>query len=140
MRMRLGDIMWEYVGMARNAEGLKKAIELLDQIKKDFWTNVRIPGASKTLNVELENAMHLADFIDIGLLMAHDALDREESCGCHFRTEYQTPDGEALRRDDLFSYVSCWKFQGEDQEPVMEKEPLTFEFVKPTTRNYKVAE
>ena len=84
--------------------------------------------------------MHLADFIDIGLLMAHDALDRAESCGCHFRTEYQTPDGEALRRDDLFSYVSCWQYQGDDKDPVMDKEQLDFVFVKPTTRNYKVAE
>ncbi len=140
MRMRLGDIMWELVGMARDAEGLNKAIEDLAVLKNDFWTNARIPGSADTLNVELENAMHLADFIEIAELMAHDALDRAESCGCHFRTEYQTPDGEALRRDDLFSYVSCWKYEGEDKAPVMDKEMLDFQFIKPTTRNYKVAE
>ncbi len=133
----LGHIMWDHVGMARNAEGLKEAIEMLKKLKKEFWSNVRIPGNPVDLNVELEKALRLADFIEIGELMAHDSLDRAESCGGHFREEYQTPEGEALRRDDLFSYVSCWEYQGEDKAPVMLKEPLDYEFVVRQQRNYK---
>ncbi len=133
----LGHIMWDHVGMARNAEGLKEAIEMLKKLKKEFWSNVLIPGNADDLNVELEKALRLADFIEIGELMAHDAYDRAESCGGHFREEYQTPEGEALRRDDLFSYVSCWEYQGEDKDPVMLKEPLDYEFVVRQQRNYK---
>ncbi|MDR1200034.1 MAG: fumarate reductase/succinate dehydrogenase flavoprotein subunit [Tannerellaceae bacterium] len=133
----LGHIMWDHVGMARNAEGLKEAIEMLKKLKKEFWSNVRIPGKAEDLNVELEKALRLADFLEIGELMAHDAYDRAESCGGHFREEYQTPDGEALRRDDQFSYVSCWAYQGEDKDPVMYKEPLDYEFVVRQQRNYK---
>jgi succinate dehydrogenase / fumarate reductase flavoprotein subunit len=133
----LGHIMWDHVGMARNAEGLKEAIEMLKQLKKEFWSNVRIPGKAGDLNVELGKALRLADFIEIGELMAHDAYDRAESCGGHFREEYQTPDGEALRRDDQFSYVSCWEYQGEDKDPVMNKEPLDYEFIIRQQRNYK---
>lgn len=133
----LGHIMWEYVGMARNAEGLKTAIEKLQQLKKDFFTNLRIPGDKDSLNVELEKALRLQDFIELGELMAHDALDRNESCGGHFRTEFQTPDGEALRNDDEYAYVSCWEYQGEDKAPVMHKEPLDYEFIVRQQRNYK---
>jgi succinate dehydrogenase / fumarate reductase flavoprotein subunit len=134
---KLGHIMWEYVGMARNEAGLKKAIEELKEIKKDFWTNVRIPGEKSTLNIELEKALRLADFIEMGELMARDALNREESCGGHFRTEHQTEEGEALRHDDEFAYVSCWEYKGEDNEPVMYKESLDYEFVVRQQRNYK---
>ncbi len=133
----LGHIMWDFVGMGRNAEGLRHAIERLKEVKKDFWTNVRIPGDKHTLNMELEKALRLADFIEIGELMAHDALDREESCGGHFRLEHQTPEGEALRDDDRFSYVSCWEYQGENEPPKMYKEMLNYEFVQRQTRNYK---
>ncbi|MCD7937062.1 MAG: fumarate reductase/succinate dehydrogenase flavoprotein subunit, partial [Tannerellaceae bacterium] len=133
----LGHIMWDFVGMARNAEGLKKAINDIKAVKKEFWSNVRIPGEANELNVELEKALRLADFIEIGDLMARDALDREESCGGHFREEYQTPEGEALRQDDKFSYVSCWEYQGEDTDPVLLKEPLDYEFIVRQQRNYK---
>lgn len=133
----LGHIMWEYVGMGRDAEGLKTAIEKLQQLKKDFLTNLRIPGDKDSLNVELEKALRLQDFIELGELMAHDALDRNESCGGHFRTEFQTPDGEALRNDDEYAYVSCWEYQGEDKAPVMYKEPLDYEFIVRQQRNYK---
>ncbi len=133
----LGHIMWDFVGMARNAEGLKKAINDIKAVKKEFWSNVRIPGEANELNVELEKALRLADFIEIGDLMARDALDREESCGGHFREEYQTPEGEALRQDDKFSYVSCWEYQGEDKDPVLLKEPLDYEFIVRQQRNYK---
>jgi succinate dehydrogenase / fumarate reductase flavoprotein subunit len=129
--------MWEHIGMARNAEGLRKAIGLLKALKKEFWTNVRIPGKADDLNIELEKALRLADFIEIGELMAHDSLDRAESCGGHFREEYQTPEGEALRQDDSFSYVSCWEYQGDDTDPVMLKESLDYEFVARQQRNYK---
>ena len=134
---RLGHIMWDHVGMARTAEGLKEAIVMLKELKKDFWSNVRIPGKAEDLNIELEKALRLADFIEVGELMAHDAYDRAESCGGHFREEHQTPDGEALRHDDLFSYVSCWEYQGEDKDPAMIKESLDYEFVVRQQRNYK---
>ncbi|MDH6341229.1 succinate dehydrogenase / fumarate reductase flavoprotein subunit [Parabacteroides sp. PFB2-12] len=134
---KLGLIMWDFVGMARNAEGLKGAIESLKKLKKEFWSNVRIPGEANDLNVELEKALRLADFLEIGELMAHDAYDRQESCGGHFREEYQTEEGEAMRRDDQFSYVSCWEYQGEDKDPVMYKEALDYEFVVRQQRNYK---
>lgn len=137
LHKELGLIMWDFVGMGRDAEGLKKAIVQLKALKKEFWANVRIPGSGNDLNIELEKALRLADFIEIGELMAHDALDREESCGGHFRLEHQTPEGEALRHDDKFSYVSCWKYMGENQDPEMLKEPLEYEFVVRQQRNYK---
>lgn len=133
----LGLVMWDFVGMARNKEGLQVAIEKLKAVKKEFWTNVRIPGSLSGMNIELEKASRLADFIEIGNLMAHDALDRAESCGGHFREEYQTGEGEALRRDDEFAYVSCWKYTGEDTEPELLKEELVYESVKMVQRNYK---
>ena len=134
---RLGLVMWDFVGMGRTAESLKTAIAKIDEIKKDFWSNVYIPGKADALNNELEKALRLADFIEIGRLMALDALNREESCGGHFREEYQTEEGEALRQDDKFSYVACWKYQGEDKDPELIKEPLDYEFTERKTRNYK---
>ncbi len=137
LHKELGHIMWEYVGMGREKAGLELAIKKLAELKKEFWSNVFVPGTADDLNVELEKALRLADFIEIGTLMAHDALDREESCGGHFRLEHQTEEGEALRHDDKFMYVSCWEYQGEDKDPVMYKEDLNYQFVVPTTRNYK---
>jgi len=134
---KLGHIMWEYVGMSRSAEGLKFALKEIKALKKEFWTDVRIPGTEETVNPELEKALRLADFFEIGELIALDALHREESCGGHFRTEYQTSDGEALRNDEEFSFVSCWEYQGEDKEPILHKEPLNYQFVVPQQRNYK---
>ena len=137
LHKKLGHIMWDFVGMGREREGLEKAIVELKALKKEFWSDVRIPGKADDLNVELEKALRLADFIEIGELMARDAHDREESCGGHFRLEHQTPEGEALRHDDKFAYVSCWEYQGEDQAPVLLKEPLDYEFVVRQQRNYK---
>ena len=137
LHKKLGHIMWDFVGMGREREGLEKAIVELKALKKEFWSDVRIPGKDDDLNVELEKALRLADFIEIGELMARDAHDREESCGGHFRLEHQTPEGEALRHDDQFAYVSCWEYQGEDQDPVLLKEPLDYEFVVRQQRNYK---
>jgi len=137
LHKELGHIMWDFVGMGRDAEGLKTAISKLSDLKKEFWTNLYIPGSGNDLNVELEKALRLADFIEIGELMAHDALDREESCGGHFRLEHQTEEGEALRHDDKFAYVSCWQYQGEDKAPVMLKEELDYEFIVRQQRNYK---
>ena len=137
LHKKLGHIMWDFVGMGREREGLEKASVELKALKKEFWSDVRIPGKADDLNVELEKALRLADFIEIGELMARDAHDREESCGGHFRLEHQTPEGEALRHDDQFAYVSCWEYQGEDQDPVLLKEPLDYEFVVRQQRNYK---
>ena len=137
LHKKLGHIMWDFVGMGREKEGLEKAIVELKTMKTEFWSDVRIPGKADDLNVELEKALRLADFIEIGELMARDAHDREESCGGHFRLEHQTPEGEALRHDDQFAYVSCWEYQGEDQDPVLLKEPLDYEFVVRQQRNYK---
>ena len=134
---KLGHIMWDFVGMAPTKESLQKALTGIQEVKKDFWTNVRIPGEVNELNVELEKALRLIDFIEVGMLMARDGLNREESCGGHFRTEYQTPEGEALRDDKNFSYVACWKYTGEDSEPELIKEDLNYQFVKVQTRNYK---
>jgi succinate dehydrogenase / fumarate reductase flavoprotein subunit len=137
LHKELGLVMWDFVGMARNKEGLKNAIEKIAAIKKEFWTNVRIPGDQSGMNVELEKASRLADFIEIGDLMARDALNRNESCGGHFREEYQTEDGEALRKDELFAYVACWEFKGDNVEPELHKEELVYDSVKMVQRNYK---
>ncbi len=133
----LGLVMWDFVGMARNKAGLEQAINRIREIKKEFWSNVRIPGSIEGMNMELEKASRLADFIEIGELMAIDALNREESCGGHFREEYQTPEGEALRQDDKFAYAACWEYKGEGQEPQLHKEDLKFEEVELKQRNYK---
>ena len=133
----LGLVMWDFVGMARNKAGLEEALEKIKAIRKEFWTNVYVPGTDMELNVELEKALRLSDFIEIAELMARDALLREESCGGHFREEHQTEDGEALRDDEHFAYVSCWKYTGEGSEPELLKEPLNYEFVQRQQRNYK---
>ncbi len=133
----LGLVMWDFVGMARNKKGLEEAIEKIAAIKKEFWSNVKIPGSGEGMNVELEKASRLADFITIGDLMARDALHREESCGGHFREEFQTEEGEAQRQDDKFTYAGCWEYQGEDKAPIMHKEDLKFDVVKVAQRNYK---
>jgi succinate dehydrogenase / fumarate reductase, flavoprotein subunit len=137
LHKRLGKIMWEYCGMARNEEGLKKAIELLKELRNEFWTDLRIPGGTAEYNPELEKAGRLIDFIELGELMVRDALNRKESCGGHFREESQTPEGEALRDDANFAYVSAWKYKGEGEEPELVKEPLNFEFIELKQRNYK---
>ena len=133
----LGSIMWDYVGMARTEESLKTALEKIRELKKEFWANVRIPGNVGSLNTELEKALRVADFFDIGYLMALDGLNRNESCGGHFREEYQTPEGEALRDDTGYSYAACWQYTGEDNEPELVKESLDYEFVVRQQRNYK---
>jgi len=133
----LGSIMWEYVGMARNETGLKKAIEEIPKIRSEFWENLMIPQDPKRMNKELESAGRVADFLEIGELMARDALVRAESCGGHFREESQTEEGEAKRDDKNFSFVSAWEYKGDDAEPELHKEPLTFENVELTQRSYK---
>jgi succinate dehydrogenase / fumarate reductase flavoprotein subunit len=137
LHKKLGKIMWEHVGMARNKEGLQKAIEEIAELKKEFWLHVNIPGELNDMNPELQKASRLADFIELGALMARDALNREESCGGHFREEFQTEEGEALRDDKKFTYVAAWEFKGEDKEPVMHKEALNFEYIEVKQRNYK---
>jgi len=133
----LGKIMWDHCGMARNATGLKKALELIPQKREEFWRDVRVPGASGDFNQELEKALRLADFLELAELLVLDALNREESCGGHFREEHQTEENEAKRNDEAFSYVAAWEFKGAGQAPVLHKEALTFEYVKPSTRSYK---
>ena len=134
---RLGHILWEYVGMSRHGEGLKKAIQQIRELRNEFWKDVLVPGELDNLNPELEKAGRVADFFDIGELLALDALDRNESCGGHFREESATEEGEAKRDDEHFTYVSCWEYQGEGKEPILNKEDLVFENVKLTQRSYK---
>lgn len=133
---RLGKIMWEKCGMARNEKGLKEAISEIQQLKKEFWSDVRIPGSIDEMNTELDKAGRVADFIELGELMCLDALQRNESCGGHFREEYQTPDGEAQRRDEEYMYVAAWELKGEHQWE-LHKEVLKYEEVKPSQRSYK---
>ncbi len=133
----LGHVMWEYVGMARTKESLETAITKLAEVEKTFWSDLRIPGAADTLNIELEKALRLLDFIEIGKLMAYDALNREESCGGHFREEHQTEEGQAKRKVEEFSYVACWRYTGEGNEPELLKEDLNYQYIKVQQRNYK---
>lgn len=133
----LGNIMWEYVGMARTKESLEKAIVEIQKLRKEFWTNVRVPGKEGEFNQEIEKALRVADFMEMGELMARDALNRNESCGGHFREEFQTPEGEALRDDDHYAYVAVWEYKGPDQEPELHKEELRFDTVHLAQRNYK---
>jgi len=133
----LGKIVWEYCGMARNAEGLKKALQLIPALREEFWSDLLVPGTGQELNQELERAGRVADFLELAELMCIDALQREESCGAHFRIEHQTPDGEALRHDDKFAYVAAWEFAGDGKAPVLHKEPLLFENVALATRSYR---
>ena len=134
---KLGLIMWDYVGMARSKEGLEKAINMIKELREEFWKDVRIPGKIDELNTELDKAMRVADFLELGELMARDALDRNESCGGHFREEYQTGEGEALRDDKEYTFVSAWQYKGEGQEPELHKEPLIYENIEVKQRNYK---
>jgi succinate dehydrogenase / fumarate reductase flavoprotein subunit len=133
----LGKIMWENVGMGRNRAGLKKALAEIPKLRTEFWQNVKLVGGAHELNSELERAGRVADYLELGELMAYDALHREESCGGHFREEHQTEEGEAKRNDAKFSYVAAWEFRGVGKPPLLNKEPLEFEYVKPTQRSYK---
>ncbi|HEV3150580.1 MAG TPA: fumarate reductase/succinate dehydrogenase flavoprotein subunit [Acidobacteriaceae bacterium] len=133
----LGKIMWEYCGMSRTAEGLQKAIGQIRGLRDEFWQNVTVPGSGDDLNQSLEKAGRVADFLELGELMCIDALERNESCGGHFREEYQTPDGEAKRDDEHFSYVAAWGYRGPGNQPELNKEPLEFEYVHPSQRSYK---
>jgi len=134
---QLGKIMWDHVGMARNEAGLKQAVEEIRALRTSFWKDVFVPGAPGEFNQELEKAARVADFFELGELMALDALNRKESCGGHFREEMQTDDGETKRDDARYMYVSAWEYRGATAEPALHKEVLNYEFVKPATRNYK---
>jgi succinate dehydrogenase / fumarate reductase flavoprotein subunit len=133
----LGRVMWDYCGMERTEEGLRKAIGRIRELKSEFWSDVRVLGTNEELNQALERAGRVADFFELGELMCIDALVRRESCGGHFRAESQTPDGEALRNDEEFAYVSAWEFGGEDGKPILHKEPLVYEYVEMKQRSYK---
>ncbi|HEX4495098.1 MAG TPA: fumarate reductase/succinate dehydrogenase flavoprotein subunit [Thermoanaerobaculia bacterium] len=133
----LGRIVWDYCGIARNAAGLKKALQLIPALREEFWGNLRIVGGPEQLNQELERAGRVADFFELAELMCIDALERDESCGGHLREEHMTPDGEALRDDEHFSFVSAWEWNGVGKAPTLHKEPLEFEHVKPSQRSYK---
>jgi succinate dehydrogenase / fumarate reductase flavoprotein subunit len=136
---RLGQIMWDHVGMSRTAKGLKEAIQMIQKLREEFWTNVRVAGESNFKNSELEKAGRVADFIELGELMALDALKREESCGGHFREEFQTPENEALRDDQKYSHVTAWEYGGTEAKPSWNefREPLNFDYVHPSQRSYK---
>ncbi len=133
----LGNIMWEYCGMSRNEEGLETALQLIPKLREEFWRDVNVPGSADTLNQALEKAGRVADFLELGELICLDALERRESCGGHFREEYQTPDGEALRDDEHFAYVAAWEYAGQGRRPILNKEPLDFEYVHLAQRSYK---
>jgi succinate dehydrogenase / fumarate reductase flavoprotein subunit len=133
----LGRLMWDECGMSRNADGLKKALERIPELRAEFWENVNVLGGNEELNQSLEKAGRVADFMELGELMCKDALDRNESCGGHFREESQTPEGEALRDDENYTYVAAWEFQGDVSKPKLHKEPLLFEYVPPSQRSYK---
>jgi len=133
----LGKIMWDYCGMARNKEGLEHALQEVRKLREDFWKDVKVLGKNESFNQSLEKAGRVADFLELGELMIIDALHRNESCGGHFREEYQTPDGEALRDDENYCYVAAWEYAGDNNQPILNKEPLAFEYVKLTQRSYK---
>ncbi len=133
----LGHIMWDYCGMERTEDGLRKALDLISELRREFWRTVKVPGAAATLNQSLEKAGRVADFLELGELMCLDALHRNESCGGHFRAESQTEDHEAKRDDDNFAYAAAWEYAGAGEPPVLHKEDLTFEYVHPSQRSYK---
>ena len=133
----LGHLMWDYCGMERSEEGLRKALDRIPELRREFWSGVKVPGSAATLNQSLEKAGRVADFLELGELMCLDALHRTESCGGHFRAESQTDEGEALRDDEHFSYAAAWEYTGEGQAPVLHKEDLVFEYVTPSRRSYK---
>jgi succinate dehydrogenase / fumarate reductase flavoprotein subunit len=134
---QLGKLMWDQCGMARSEQSLKKALNEIPAIRDEFWQNVSVTGGERELNQALEYAGRVADFLEFAELLCHDALDRDESCGAHFRIEHQTPEGEAARNDEKYSYVSAWEYRGIDQAPVLHREPLEFEEVHPSVRSYK---
>jgi len=133
----LGKIMWDKCGMARDAAGLRQALEEIPRLREAFWRDVKVLGSADGLNQSLEKAGRVADFLEFGELMCRDALHREESCGGHFRTEHQTEDGEAKRNDEAFAYVAAWEYAGDGADPILNKEPLAFENVHLSTRSYK---
>jgi len=133
----LGKLVWDHCGMARNHAGLEQAIGEIGELREQFWSNVNVPGSDGEINQALEKAGRLADFLELGELMCRDALERRESCGGHFREEWQTPEGEALRDDDQFSHVAAWEYRGEGNAPARHSEPLAFEYVHPAQRSYK---
>jgi len=134
---RLGKIMWDYCGMVRNEEGLKKALVLIKELREEFWSDLKVPEDIKGVNQELEKAGRVADYFELSDLLVNDALDRKESCGAHFREEYQTPDGEALRNDEEYAYVAAWEYAGEGNPHILHKEELKFEDVELKVRSYK---
>jgi succinate dehydrogenase / fumarate reductase flavoprotein subunit len=134
---RLGKIMWDYCGMIRNEEGLKKALVLINDLKEEFWSDLNVPGTISELNMELEKAGRVADYFELAVLLVTDALNRKESCGAHFREEFQTPDGEALRNDEEFTYVAAWEYAGEGKPHILHKEELKYEEVEMKVRSYK---
>jgi succinate dehydrogenase / fumarate reductase flavoprotein subunit len=133
----LGHVMWDYCGMERTDEGLRKALDRIPELRREFWSEVKVPGSAATLNQSLEKAGRVADFLELGELMCLDALHRTESCGGHFRAESQTEEGDALRDDENFSYVAAWEYTGPGQAPVLHREDLVFEYVTPSQRSYK---
>jgi succinate dehydrogenase / fumarate reductase flavoprotein subunit len=137
LHRELGHVMWENVGMARNKEGLERAITRIRELRQEFWTNVNVTGTDSDLNVALERANRVGDYMEFGELLALDALQREESCGGHFRTEYQTAEGEAMRNDEKFCHVTAWEYAGLDKAPIRHEEPLVFENVHLAVRSYK---
>ncbi|MFW6371353.1 MAG: fumarate reductase/succinate dehydrogenase flavoprotein subunit, partial [Bacteroidota bacterium] len=137
LHRKFGLQLWDFVGMSRNKEGLEKAVENFKALREEFWSDVRITGSLDELNPEIEKASRVADFIETGELMARDALQREESCGGHFREEHQNEEGEARRNDKDFMFVGAWEYKGVDKEPLLHKEPLVYENIKVQTRDYK---
>jgi succinate dehydrogenase / fumarate reductase, flavoprotein subunit len=137
LHKQLGKTLWDLCGMGRNADGLKKALGIIPGLREEFWRDVNVPGSVDSFNPEIEKAGRVADFMELAELLVTDALHREESCGGHFREEYQTEEGEAKRNDEQFSYVAAWEFKGVGSKEVLHKEPLTFEHVKPSQRSYK---
>jgi succinate dehydrogenase / fumarate reductase flavoprotein subunit len=133
----LGKIMWDQCGMSRTAAGLESAIGKIRELRMEYWRDVKVLGGNEEINQSLEKAGRVADFFELAELMCLDARERNESCGGHFREEHQTPDGEALRDDEHFSYVAVWEYAGADEAPKLNKEPLSFEYVHPSQRSYK---
>jgi succinate dehydrogenase / fumarate reductase flavoprotein subunit len=133
----LGKLVWEHCGMGRTAEGLKQALAKIPELREQYWKDVRVLGDGDEFNQSLEKAGRVGDFFELAELMCRDALERNESCGGHFREECQTPEGEALRNDAEYSYVSAWEFRGAGNAPALNKEPLEFEYVHPSQRSYK---
>jgi succinate dehydrogenase / fumarate reductase flavoprotein subunit len=134
---KLGHVMWNLVGMGRTLQSLVKALGEIEEVRKEFYKDLRVVGKADDLNTELEKALRLEDFLEMAKMIAIDALNRNESCGAHFREEYQTADGEAARNDQDYMYVSCWKYNGDGEKPTLLKEPLKYEAIQVQTRNYK---